>query len=223
MPEITFLGTGTSNGIPVIGCECAVCRSSDARDRRTRTSALVRLGEHHLLIDTATELRSQAIANGVSRVDAVLMTPAHADHTGGFDDLRRFNELQGAHIPVYADPGTSAMLRERYAYTFSDLFPFYGGKPDLLLHEIDGPFELFGQEIIPIPILHGRLPITGFRFGDLAYVTDAKEIPSPSLDLLRDLDVLVLNGLRVRAHPTHLSFSEAVEIAQTVRPRLTYL
>src|SRR5215212_7177071 len=223
MPEITFLGTGTSNGIPVIGCDCTVCRSTDPRDRRTRTSALVRLGEHHFLIDTATELRSQAIANDVRRVDAVLMTHAHADHTGGFDDLRRFNELQGEHIPVYADPGTASMLRERYAYTFTDLFPFYGGKPDLLLHEIDGPFALFGKEIVPIPVLHGRLPITGFRFGDLAYITDAKEIHGPSLDLLRDLDLLVLNGLRVRSHPTHLSFSEAVNIIQAVRPRRAYL
>ena len=151
------------------------------------------------------------------------MTHAHADHTGGFDDLRRFNELQGEHIPVYADPGTAAMLRERYAYTFTDLYPFYGGKPDLHLHEIDGPFELFGQEIVPIPVLHGRLPITGFRFGDLAYITDAKEIPAPSLELLRDLDVLVLNALRERSHPTHLSFSEAVDIIQTVRPRRAYL
>ena len=223
MPEITLLGTGTSNGIPVIGCGCPVCRSTDPRDRRTRTSALVRLGDHNLLIDTATELRLQATANGVHRVDAVLMTHAHADHTGGFDDLRRFNELQGQHIPVYANPGTASMLRERFAYTFSDLFPFYGGKPDLILHEIDGPFDLFGHEIIPIPVLHGSLPITGFRFGDLAYVTDAKEIPSTSLDLLRDLDVLVLNGLRERSHPTHLSFAEAVGVVRDVRPRRAYL
>jgi phosphoribosyl 1,2-cyclic phosphate phosphodiesterase len=115
------------------------------------------------------------------------------------------------------------MLRERYAYTFTDLYPFYGGKPDLLLHEVDGPFDLFGQEIIPIPILHGRLPITGFRFGELAYITDAKEVPAASLELLRDLDVLVLNALRSRSHPTHLSFSEAIEIIQTVRPRRAYL
>jgi phosphoribosyl 1,2-cyclic phosphate phosphodiesterase len=223
MPEITFLGTGTSNGIPVIGCDCAVCQSTDPRDRRTRTSALVRYGGHPFLIDTATELRSQALAYGIRRVDAVLMTHAHADHTGGFDDLRRFNELQQEHIPVYADPGTAAMLRERYAYTFSDLYPFYGGKPDLILHEIDGPFAPFGEEIIPIPVMHGRLPITGFRFADLAYVTDAKEIPDTSLELLRDLDALVLNALRERSHPTHLSISEAVEIIQAVRPRRAYL
>jgi phosphoribosyl 1,2-cyclic phosphate phosphodiesterase len=115
------------------------------------------------------------------------------------------------------------MLRERYAYTFTDLFPFYGGKPDLLLHEIDGPFELFGQVIVPIPVLHGRLPITGFRFGDLAYITDAKVIPEPSLELLCDLDVLVLNALRARSHPTHLSFSEAIEIIQKVQPQRAYL
>jgi phosphoribosyl 1,2-cyclic phosphate phosphodiesterase len=223
MPEITFLGTGTSNGIPVIGCDCAVCRSPDPRDRRTRTSALVRFNDATALIDTATELRAQALAHDVRRVDAVLFTHAHADHTAGIDDLRRFNELQQEHIPVYADAVAAAMLRQRYAYTFTDIYPFYGGKPDLILHEIVGPFELFGQEIVPIAILHGRLPITGFRIGDLAYITDAKEIPDPSLALLHDLDVLVLNALRERSHPTHLSVSEAVEVIQALRPRRAFL
>lgn len=223
MSEITFLGTGTSNGIPVIGCSCAVCRSEDPRDKRTRTSAVVRAGGATFLIDTATELRSQALANGLDHVDAVLMTHAHADHTGGFDDLRRFNEVQQAHLPVYADSTTAAVLRERFAYTFADAFPFYGGKPDLLLQEVDGPFDAIGQVIIPIPVLHGRLPISGYRIGNLAYVTDAKTIPDESLALLEDLDVLVLNGLRERAHPTHLSFSEAVEVIQAVRPRRAYL
>ena len=223
MLEITFLGTGTSNGIPVIGCDCAVCRSDDPRDRRTRTSAVVRSAGFAFLIDTATELRSQALANDLRHVDAVLMTHAHADHTGGFDDLRRFNELQQRHLPVYADPGTAALLRERFAYTFADAFPFYGGKPDLILHEIDGPFEVCGQEVVPIPVHHGRLTIMGFRFGNLAYVTDAGEIPDSSLDLLRDLDVLVLNALRERSHPTHLSFAEAVSVIREVQPRQAYL
>jgi phosphoribosyl 1,2-cyclic phosphate phosphodiesterase len=223
MPEITFLGTGTSNGIPVIGCDCSVCHSTDPRDRRSRTSALVRYGGHSILIDTATELRSHALANNVRRVDAVLMTHAHADHTGGFDDLRRFNELVQAHIPVYANAGTAAMLRERYAYAFEDVFPFYGGKPDLILHEVDGPFDLFGQTIVPIPVLHGRLPILGYRFKDLAYVTDAKTIPPESMGLLQGLDVLVLNGLREKSAPTHLSFSEAVEVIGDLRPRRAYL
>ncbi|MFN8592955.1 MAG: MBL fold metallo-hydrolase [Thermomicrobiales bacterium] len=223
MPEITFLGTGTSNGIPVIGCDCEVCRSPDPRDRRSRTSAVVRASGKTILIDTATELRTQALAHGLARVDAVLMTHPHADHTGGFDDLRRFNELQQQHLPVFADPGTASILRERFAYTFVDAFPFYGGKPDLILNEVDGPFQAAGVSVLPIPVFHGRLPILGFRFGDLAYVTDAKTIPDTSLDLLRDLDVLILNALRERSHPTHLSFGEAVEIITELKPRRSYL
>ncbi len=223
MLELTFFGTGTSNGIPVIGCDCAVCRSPDPRDRRTRSSVIVRDNERVYLIDTATELRVQALAAGLDRVDAVLMTHAHADHTGGFDDLRRFNELMGRHLPVYANPTTAAMLRERYAYTFVDQYPFYGGKPDLILHEVDAPFTPFEREIVPVPVFHGRLPVHGYRIGPVAYVTDAKTIPDSSLDLLRDLDILVLNGLRDRPHPTHLSIAEAVEVIQTVRPRRAYL
>jgi phosphoribosyl 1,2-cyclic phosphate phosphodiesterase len=223
MPEITFLGTGTSNGIPVIGCDCDVCHSPDPRDRRTRTSALVRYDGSSVLIDTATELRVQALANDVRRVDAVLMTHAHADHTAGIDDLRRFNELAQQHLSVYADAVAASMLRERFAYTFTDIYPFYGGKPDLILHELEGPFQLFGRDVIPIPVFHGRLPITGYRIGDLAYITDAKEIPDESLNLLHNLDVLVLNALRERSHPTHLNFADAVEVIQTVRPRRAYL
>lgn len=223
MTQLTFLGTGTSNGIPVIGCGCTVCRSSDPRDRRSRASVVVSDDNWSVLIDTATELRLQALAIGLARVDAVLMTHAHADHTGGFDDLRRFNEIQQQHVPVYADTGTAQMLRDRFAYTFVDHYPFYGGKPDLLLNEVSGPFELFGAEVVPIPVLHGRMPIFGYRIDDLAYVTDAKEIPAESMALLQDLDVLVLNALRERPHPTHLSLTEAVDVVHALRPRVAYL
>ena len=223
MPEITFLGTGTSNGIPVIGCDCDVCRSTDPKDRRSRTSALVRYGGHSILIDTATELRTQALANDVRCIDAVLMTHAHADHTGGFDDLRRFNELLQSHIPVYANAGTATVLRDRFAYAFEDVFPFYGGKPDLILHELVGPFELLGHTVVPIPVLHGRLPILGYRIGDLAYITDAKAIPPESMALLENLDVLVLNALREKSAPTHFNFSEAVDIIEALQPQRAFL
>jgi phosphoribosyl 1,2-cyclic phosphate phosphodiesterase len=223
MLKITFLGTGTSNGIPVIGCDCEVCSSNDPRDNRSRTSALVEWAGLTLLIDTATELRLQARAANIRHIDAALFTHAHADHTGGFDDLRRFNELSSRHLPIYASPETAAMFRHRFAYAFEDIFPFYGGKPDLTLNEIDGPFSIGEKTIVPIPVDHGRTPVLGFRFGPLAYVTDAKTIPEASIELLHGLDILVLNALRERPHPTHLSFAEAVEIAQRVKPRVTWL
>lgn len=223
MIELTFLGTGTSNGIPMIGCSCPVCTSDDPRDRRTRTSAVVRFDDRTVLIDTATELRLQAIHTGLNRIDAVLFTHCHADHVGGFDDLRRFNEAAQAHLPVYADPFTAGMLVERFGYAFVDQFPFYGGKPDLEMHEFEGPFELFGQEVIPIPVTHGRWRVNGFRFGPLVYLTDAKEISSSSLDLMRGADLLVINALRERPHPTHLSLSEALEVIEEVGARQAYL
>lgn len=223
MTSITFLGTGTSSGIPVIGCTCAVCQSADPRDKRGRTSAVIRTQGQVFLIDAATELRLQALATGLDYIDAVLFTHAHADHTGGFDDLRRFNEMQKRHLPVYSSEETAVILRDRFAYAFEDVFPFYGGKPDLLLNLVDGPFEINGVEITPLPVLHGRTRVTGYRFGDLAYITDAKEVPAETRSRLHGLDVLVLNALRDRPHPTHLSVSEAVEIVCEVKPRRALL
>lgn len=223
MTALTFLGTGTSNGIPVIGCTCAVCQSSNSKDKRGRTSAFVQYQGLDFLIDTSTELRSQALANGLDHVDAVLFTHAHADHTGGFDDLRRFNEIAQAHLPIYASPETGEILRERFAYAFEDAFPFYGGKPDLILHEISETFAINGVEIEPLLVWHGKMRVLGYRFGSLAYVTDAKEIPDETLERLRGLDVLVINALRDRPHPTHLSIQEALEIITDVQPRSAFL
>ena len=215
MPEIIFLGTGTSNGIPVIGCGCDVCRSTDPRGRRTRTSALVRYEGHSVLIDTATELRRSSAGQrcapgGRSPHDPRPRRP----HRG----LRRSPALQrvgGERISrSMRIPARHRCFRAICLYLHRPFPVLWWANRICFCTRSMGPFELFGREIVPIPVLHGRLPITGFRFGDLAYITDAKEIPAPSLDLLRDLDVLVLNGLRVRSHPTHLSFSEAVEIVQ---------
>ena len=223
MVDLTFLGTGTSNGIPMIGCTCPVCTSEDPRDRRGRTSAVVRFDDKSILIDTSPELRIQAVAAGIREIDAVLFTHAHADHVAGIDDLRRFNELNQAHLPVFADERTAQLLRDRYGYTFQDMFPFYGGKPDLLLNVFDGPFDLFGREVLPIEVTHGRWIVQGFRFGPLVYVTDAKGISEESIDLMRDADVLVINALRARPHPTHLSLGEALDVIAEVRPRQSYI
>lgn len=220
---LTFLGTGTSNGIPVIGCRCRACTSVDPRDRRTRCSAVLHLGERNILIDTAPELRLQSLAVGLERVDAVLFTHAHADHVGGFDDLRQFNFLAQAPLPIYADPATARELRIRFGYAFSDPLPFYGGKPDLVLHEFTGPFELFDYEIVPVPVRHGAWTVYGFRCGPLAYVTDAKSISPEALELLRGVRLLVLNALRERPHPTHLSLAEALAIVEHLRPERAYL
>ena len=219
MISITFLGTGTSNGIPVIGCRCDVCSSSDPRDTRSRTSAVVRWDDTTFLIDTATELRLQALAASLDHVDAVLFTHPHADHTGGFDDLRRFNELSHSHLPIYASPETAVSLRERYAYAFTDHFSFYGGKPDLVLNEIEGPFTFDRLDLVPVTVWHGKMPVTGYRFGPLAYVTDAKSIPDETIEALQGVDVLVLNALRERPHPTHLSIHEAVDVIEQIGPK----
>lgn len=221
--RITFLGTGTSNGIPVIGCTCPVCTSPDPRDRRSRSSAVVEAAGRKLLIDTAPELRLQAVANGLTDIDAVLYTHAHADHVAGFDDLRSFNFINQAPLDVYTDALTSSLIRERFAYAFENPFPFFGGKPDLNLHVFDGPFSAAGVDVIPFQVGHGRWTVTGFRFGRLVYLTDAKVVPPAAIDAMRGAEVLVINALRDRPHPVHLSIPEALEVINEVRPCRAYL
>lgn len=221
--EITFLGTGTSNGVPVIGCGCPVCRSTDPRDTRTRSSVVIRVDGQTILIDTTPELRLQALANDVTHIDAVAFTHAHADHVAGFDDLRSFNYLNQASLDAYADELTSALILERFAYAFERPFPFYGGKPDLRLHTFRGDFKVGQTPFRPFPVGHGRWTVMGFRIYDLVYLTDAKVVPDSSIDIMRGADVLVINGLRERPHPVHLSIPEALEIIAEVRPRRAYL
>ncbi|MEJ7901095.1 MAG: MBL fold metallo-hydrolase, partial [Thermomicrobiales bacterium] len=198
MLELTFLGTGTSTGVPVIGCDCEVCQSPDPRDTRLRASVLIQVAGATLLIDTSPDLRMQMLAARPARIDAVLFTHAHADHTAGLDELRRFNIMQGKRIPVWATESTASDLEKRFSYAFDHSFSFFGGKPDLDLHIFDPetPITVAGVEITPIPINHGRLPIVGYRIGGLVYVTDVKTIPESSRAFLDEAEVMVVTALR---------------------------
>ena len=213
--NVTFLGTGTSTGVPVPTCGCDVCRSTDPHDARLRPSVLLRWEGATVLVDTSTDLRQQVLREGLSDLDAVVYTHAHADHVFGLDDLRMFNWRRGGAIPVYGSAITLAALRRTFWYVFESV-EGGGGKPILDLHEVDAPFELMGRTVVPVPIDHGRLPILGYRVGGFAYLTDVSAIPEPSYALLRGLDVLVLSALRHRPHPTHLHLARAIEEAARI-------
>lgn len=220
--RVTFLGTGTSHGVPMIGCSCATCHSTDPRDRRLRPSIYLEMDEGPaVLVDTATDLRQQALAHKVARVDAILYTHSHADHVMGIDEVRRFNMLQRGVIPAYADAQTVADLRRTFSYIFDPPDDMGGGIPQIQLHTIAGPFALGPLHVTPVRIFHGRRPILGFRFGSFAYLTDCNGIPEESLRQLAGLDVLVLDALRHRPHPTHYTVAEALEVVGRVQPRRT--
>jgi phosphoribosyl 1,2-cyclic phosphate phosphodiesterase len=221
--KITFLGTGTSHGVPMIGCDCAVCGSTDPRDKRLRPSVLVETDEgQSLLVDSGPDLRTQALAYGVRRVDALLFTHGHADHILGLDEIRRFNSLQRQSMACFADPLTLGEIRKVFAYAFDPDTPRGGGLPQLVLFAIAGPFCIGRQEVVPVPIFHGDRPILGLRFGAFAYLTDCSRIPDESWPLLEGLDVLVLDALREKPHPTHFSLNEAVAAARRIAPKRTY-
>ncbi len=229
--RVTLLGTGTSTGVPVIGCRCRVCTSEDPRDTRTRCAAFVEAeterGPVRIVIDTGPDFRQQALAHGVAGVDAVLFTHHHFDHVVGLDDLRPFLFANRTPIPCYAAPETAAVLRQMFRYIFAD--GSYPGVPLLVLREIDGPFDVASRdepeaavEVVPLRAYHGDLPVLGFRIGGFAYLTDVSAIPEETEVLLGGLDVLVLDALRPRPHPTHLSIPEAVAVAERVAARQTY-
>ena len=225
--RLTFLGTGTSFGIPQIGCGCAVCHSSDVRDRRTRSGALVQVGDGTILLDTPPELRLQLVQVGLTRLDAVLYTHEHADHTNGIDDLRIFSVRQRRPLPCYGPAETLDRLRQGFPYIFDDgVRPYEGtSKPLLELRPVEPGqvIEIAGIPVLPLAFQHGHLRVFGYRFGDLAYVTDVKAVSGASAENLRGLKVLVLNALWWRPHPTHMSIAEAVVTAQGLAADRTYL
>ena len=234
--RVTLLGTGTSSGVPAIACECAVCRSEDPRDRRTRPSILIDLGDdrqrphgppfaagaRYILVDTATDLRAQALAYGIRRVDAILFTHSHADHVLGLDDVRRFNAVQRHAIGCYGDARTIHDLRRMFSYIFDGKPRVGGWIPRLSLFEVGGAFSLGGVEVVPIPVMHGPRPILGYRLGSFAYLTDCNRIPDPSWPLLEGVRTLVLDALRDRPHTTHFSLDEALRVAERIAPERTY-
>lgn len=222
--RITFLGTGTSSGIPMIGCACAVCRSTDPRDRRLRPSIHVDVeGRAAILVDTGPDLRQQVLTHGVARVDAVLFTHSHADHILGLDEIRRFNFVQEAPIPCYATAAAWEGIRRTFHYVFDGLPRQGGGIPKIDAHDIDGPFTIAGVRVVPVPLWHGPMPILGFRFGSFAYLTDCSAIPDDSWPLVAGVDTLVIDALRDKKHSTHFTVAEALEAIARIAPRRAYL
>jgi phosphoribosyl 1,2-cyclic phosphate phosphodiesterase len=225
--RLRFLGTGTSFGIPQVGCACAVCHSTDPRDVRTRSAVVVESGERRLLIDTPPELRVQLIREDITHLDAALYTHEHADHITGIDDLRAFSERTHSPLPVYGSAETLGRLATAFAYIFDDaIVPVRGtSKPRLLAQPVEAGIAttIAGFEVLPLEVWHGPMRVFGYRFGPLAYITDAKEIPAPTRDALRGVEVLVLNALWWRPHPTHLSIGDAIDLAQDIGARRTLL
>jgi phosphoribosyl 1,2-cyclic phosphate phosphodiesterase len=219
--KITVLGSGTSVGVPAIGCHCDVCTSSDPRDNRLRPSILVSYEGHNVLVDTTPDLRTQALRARLERLDAVVFTHAHADHMMGLDDIRPFNFRQRGRIPLHAAPETMAALERCFPYVFDGLKKDTN-IPQIESRPISGPFDLFGLEWIPVPVLHGRQTIHGFRFGAAAYLTDHSEIPDSSIELLRSLDVLFLDALRYKPHPTHSTVDRSIQTVEQLAPRRAF-
>jgi phosphoribosyl 1,2-cyclic phosphate phosphodiesterase len=220
--RLTILGSGASHGSPAIACACPTCSSDDPRNHRTRSSALIEVGGRTFLIDTGPELRVQAVRACIQRVDAVLYTHFHADHAHGIDDLKAFNAVLGGPLPCYGNAQTDAVLRQRFDYAFAGT-PWVGLIPHLTFEVVDETFDLLGVPVTPVDLQHGRIRSHGWRIGDLAYLTDVNAIPPASLAKLHDLDLMVIDGLRERPHPTHFSIDEAVAVARDLRPQRTLL
>ncbi len=220
--QIRVLGSGTSSGVPTVGCSCDVCHSSDPRDTRLRPSILLRYGGYSVVVDTTPDFRAQVLRAGVARLDAILYTHAHADHILGLDDVRPFNYRQRAPIPIYGNAETLETIQRVFRYAF-DPEPTESSVPKLDLHVTNGePFEVLGLEFIPVRLAHGRGTTIGYRFGQAAYLTDHSDIPESSKPSLQNLDVLFLDALRHRPHPTHTTVARALELVEELKPRRAF-
>ncbi|HYG02377.1 MAG TPA: MBL fold metallo-hydrolase [Chryseosolibacter sp.] len=219
--KVTFLGTGTSQGVPVIGCRCDVCQSLDFRDKRLRTSIHIEVDGNSLVIDTGPDFRQQMLRQNIRRLDAVLFTHAHRDHTAGLDDVRAYNFMQNADMPVYGTKPVLAQLEVEYAYAFAK--QYYPGIPRLTLKEIDQEnFVINDITVTPLPVLHFRLPVLGFRFGNFSYITDANIITDETFERLKGTETLVLNALQREEHISHFNLKQALEVVNIIKPARTF-
>jgi phosphoribosyl 1,2-cyclic phosphate phosphodiesterase len=220
--KITFLGTGTSQGVPVIGCRCPVCTSLDYRDKRLRTSIHLEIDNQSIVVDTGPDFRQQMLRENITRLDAIVFTHAHRDHTAGLDDVRAYNFMQKMDMPVYGTFPTLEQLRVEYAYAFHP--NAYPGLPRIVLNEItEEPFAINGTSILPLPVMHLKLPVLGFRFRNFSYITDANFISAETVERLKGTDVLVLNALQLDSHVSHFNLEEALKMVNIISPRQTYL
>lgn len=221
--KITFLGTGTSQGVPVIACSCRICSSSDLKDKRYRSSVLIEIDNKALVIDTGPDFRSQMLANHVQRLDAVLFTHEHKDHVAGLDDIRPFNFKQQAPISVYASDRVEQAIKREFHYIFAE--KKYPGIPEITLHKIDlEPFTLFENiQIIPIEVKHYLMPVLGFRINNFTYITDAKTIAEKEIEKIKGTEVLVINALRIESHPAHFNLDEALQFIDLIKPKKAFL
>ncbi len=219
--KITFLGTGTSQGVPIIACDCVVCSSIETKDNRLRSSILVQYNDFNIVVDTGPDFRQQMLNCGIKHLDAILFTHGHRDHTAGLDDIRGFNFRMKKAIDVYCEKRVEEAIRKEFFYAFEE--PKYPGVPEMTIHSIDNePFILRDEMIIPIQVFHHKLPVLGFRFRDFVYITDANRIEPSELEKAKGCEVLVLNALRREPHISHFTLAEAIDIVKLVQPKVAY-